>query len=95
MALIQPVPWEDWSIVIFDSIWPISQARLLGISVTLFLILALIAFLTIVVIMREGEERFRQLFENAADSLILHDRGRVIEVNQQTCRSLGYTGKSF
>ena len=27
-----------------------------------------------------SEEGFRQLFENAADNLILHDRGRVIEV---------------
>ena len=91
MALRRPAPWEDWSIVIFDSVWPISQARLLGISITLFLNLALIAFFAVIVIMREGEERFRQLFENAADSLILHDRGRVMEVNQQTCRSLGYT----
>ena len=31
------------------------------------------------------------MFEHAADSLILHDRGRIIEVNQQACRSLGYT----
>ena len=91
MALRRPAPWEDWSIVIFDSVWPISQARLLGISITLFLNLALIAFFAVIVIMREGEERFRLLFENAADNLILHDKGRVIEVNQQTCRSLGYT----
>jgi PAS domain S-box-containing protein len=91
VALRRPAPWEDWSIVIFDSVWPISQARLLGISITLFLNLALIAFCAVIVTMREGEERFRQLFENAADSLILHDRGRVIDVNQQACRSLGYT----
>ena len=91
MALRRPAPWEDWSIVIFDSVWPISQARLLGISITLLLNLALITFFAVVVIMREGEERFRLLFENAADNLILHDKGRVIDVNQQTCRSLGYT----
>ena len=91
MVLHRPAPWKDWSIVIFGSVWPIAQSRLLGISITLLFSLAFIGFLTIIVIMREGEERFRQLFENAADSLILHDRGRVIEVNQQTCRSLGYT----
>ena len=91
MVLRRPAPWEDWSIVVFGSVWPIAQARLFGISITLLFSLAFIGFLTIIVIMREGEERFRQLFENAADSLILHDRGRVIEVNQQTCRSLGYT----
>jgi PAS domain S-box-containing protein len=91
MALRRPAPWEDWSIVVFGSVWPISQARLLGISITLFLNLALISFFTVIVIMREGEERFRHLFENAADSFILHDRDRVMEVNQQTCHSLGYT----
>jgi PAS domain S-box-containing protein len=72
-------------------IWPIAQARLLGISTTLLLCLLLIGFLTIVVIMRESEEGFRQLFEHAGDGLILHDRGRIIEINQQACRSLGYT----
>jgi PAS domain S-box-containing protein len=97
MALIKPIPCDDCSgcetcsVIIFGSIWPIAQARLLGISATLLLCLVLIGFLSIVVIMRESEEGFRQLFENAADCLILHDRGRVIEVNQQACRSLGYT----
>jgi PAS domain S-box-containing protein len=91
VALRRPAPWEDWSIVIFDSVWPISQARLLGISITLFLNLALIAFFAVIVIMREGEERFRHLFEHSADCLILHDRNRVMEVNQLACHSLGYT----
>ena len=63
----------------------------MGISITLLLNLALIAFSAVIVIMREGEERFRRLFENVADSLILHDRDRVMEVNQQACLSLGYT----
>ena len=91
LTLIKPIPCEGCSIVIFGSIWPIAQARLLGISATMLFCLLLIGFLTIVVIMRESEEGFRQLFENATDGLILHDRGRVIEVNRQTCRSLGYT----
>ena len=77
------------------SIWPIAQGRLLAISATLFLCLLLIALLTIVVIIRESEEGFRQLFEHATDNLILHDKGRIIEVNQQTCRSLGTPKKSF
>jgi PAS domain S-box-containing protein len=91
MALRRPVPWEDWSIVILDSVWPIAQARLLGISITLLLNLAVVGFITLLVITREGEEHFRQLFENAADSLILHDGNRVMEVNQQACLSLGHT----
>ena len=91
MALRRPAPWEDWAIVILDSVWPISQARLLGISITLVLNLALVGFIAVIITLREGEEHFRQLFENAADSLILHDGSRVMEVNQQACLSLGYT----
>ncbi len=90
MALIQRSPAKAVPLCLWF-IWPIAQARLLGISATMLFCLLLIGFLTIVVIMRESEEGFRQLFENAADSLILHDKGRVIEVNQQTCRFLGYT----
>jgi PAS domain S-box-containing protein len=45
--------------------------------------------------LRESEERFRQLFESAADILILHDRGEIIEVNQQACLCLGYTRKEL
>jgi PAS domain S-box-containing protein len=41
--------------------------------------------------LRESEERFRQLFEIGADILILHDRGKIIEVNQQACLCLGYS----
>lgn len=40
---------------------------------------------------RESEKRFRQLVEHAADALFLHDKGKIIEVNQQACHSLGYT----
>jgi PAS domain S-box-containing protein len=39
----------------------------------------------------ESERRFGQLVEHAADELVLHDNGRIIEVNQQTCDDLGYT----
>jgi PAS domain S-box-containing protein len=38
----------------------------------------------------ESEGRFRQLVEHAADALFLHDKGKIIEVNQQACDSLGY-----
>ena len=41
--------------------------------------------------LRIGEESYRQLFEQAGDALILHDRGRIVEANQEACRSLGYT----
>ena len=61
MALMKPIPYEGCSAVIFGSIWPIAQARLLGISATLLFCLLFIGFLTIVVIMRESEEGFRQI----------------------------------
>ena len=91
ITLMRPIPGDDCSVVVFGSTWSIAQARLLGISATMFFCSLLLGFLTIVVIMRGSEEGFRQLFDHATDSLILHDRGRIIEVNQQTCYSLGYT----
>jgi PAS domain S-box-containing protein len=39
----------------------------------------------------ESERQVRQLVEHAADELVLHDHGRIIEVNQQTCDDLGYS----
>ncbi len=41
---------------------------------------------------RESEERFRALFENAADAFFLSDiNGRFIDINQVACDNLGYT----
>jgi two-component system cell cycle sensor histidine kinase/response regulator CckA len=43
-------------------------------------------------VLREGEERFRTLFEQASDLFELTDlEGRLLGVNSATCRSLGYT----
>ncbi|MBZ0272364.1 PAS domain S-box protein [bacterium] len=40
----------------------------------------------------EREHRFRVLYENAADSIILVGAdGRFVDVNPETCRTLGYT----
>ncbi|MBW4576385.1 MAG: PAS domain S-box protein [Aphanothece sp. CMT-3BRIN-NPC111] len=42
--------------------------------------------------LRESEERFRQLVEQAADGFLLHDlQGRFIAVNQRACDSLNYS----
>jgi len=41
--------------------------------------------------LRESEAHFRQLFDSVADAVFLHAQGRIVEVNQQACRSLGYT----
>jgi PAS domain S-box-containing protein len=41
--------------------------------------------------LRESEQRFRQLFENSADALFVHDRhGRFVDCNAEACRVLGY-----
>ena len=42
--------------------------------------------------LRNSENRFRTLVEQATDALLVHDRkGRFVDVNEQTCRSLGYS----
>ena len=39
----------------------------------------------------ENERRFRQLFENSADALFVHDeKGRFVDCNVEACRVLGY-----
>ncbi|HZY64814.1 MAG TPA: PAS domain S-box protein [Rubrobacteraceae bacterium] len=41
--------------------------------------------------LRESERRFRQLFENSADALFVHDEfGRILDCNAEACESLGY-----
>ncbi len=40
---------------------------------------------------RKSEERFRQLFDSAADALYVHDQqGRIVDVNQIACDTTGY-----
>ncbi|AFM23561.1 PAS domain S-box protein [Desulfomonile tiedjei] len=42
--------------------------------------------------LRESEERFRSLIEQASDAIFVHDfHGRFLEVNQQACISSGYS----
>ncbi|MDQ3970769.1 MAG: PAS domain S-box protein, partial [Thermoproteota archaeon] len=42
--------------------------------------------------LRESEGRFRQLFERSTDALLVHDdEGRIVDCNEEACRSLGYT----
>ena len=49
----------------------------------------------------ESEERFRQLFNNASDMIILHEigpngkPGKILEVNDAACSTLGYTREEF
>ena len=42
--------------------------------------------------LRESEERFRAIMEQAADAFIIHNlQGKIVDVNQSTCQGLGYT----
>jgi diguanylate cyclase (GGDEF)-like protein/PAS domain S-box-containing protein len=42
--------------------------------------------------LRRNEERFYRFVEHAADAFFVHDlSGRIVEVNQRACDSLGYT----
>ena len=42
--------------------------------------------------LRESEEKFRAVMEQAADAFIIHDlQGKIVDVNQSTCQTLGYT----
>ena len=46
--------------------------------------------------LRESEERFRQLFDQSVDALMIHDReGRLIDFNAEAIRSLGYSEKEL
>ena len=41
---------------------------------------------------RESEQKFRSVMEQAADAFIINDPNwRIVDVNQSTCKSLGYT----
>ena len=41
---------------------------------------------------QQSEQRFQQVFDQASDAALVHDtEGRLINVNDSTCRSLGYS----
>jgi PAS domain S-box-containing protein len=42
--------------------------------------------------LRESEERYRAMMEQAADAVFMHDEtGRILDVNRKACQSLGYS----
>jgi two-component system, cell cycle sensor histidine kinase and response regulator CckA len=43
-------------------------------------------------VLRESEERYRTMLDQAADIILVHDEtGQIMDVNQKACRSLGYS----
>jgi len=77
------------------------NARRLTANVVLsLLIVGLIAFSFVAigkarrgeVALRESERRYRSIFDNAADAVLLHDfQGRILDANPVACRRLNYT----
>jgi len=47
--------------------------------------------------LRESEQRYRAIFEQASDSIVLFDAelGDIIDFNDKACRTLGYTREEF
>jgi PAS domain S-box-containing protein len=46
--------------------------------------------------LRQGERKYRTLFESAGDSIAIHDlEGRILEVNESMCRCLGYSREAL
>jgi len=47
--------------------------------------------------LRESEQRYRAIFEQAGDSIVLFDadNGEMVDFNDKTCRTLGYTREEF
>ena len=42
-------------------------------------------------VLRESEKRFRSLFEQSYDPIIMHEGGKIKEVNDRACKMLGYS----
>jgi PAS domain S-box-containing protein len=42
--------------------------------------------------LQESQRRFKQLFDQSVDALLVHDNnGRIVDCNKEACRSLGYS----
>ena len=42
-------------------------------------------------VLRQSEERFRRLFKQSNDVVILHRTGEIVDINQRACEMLGYS----
>jgi PAS domain S-box-containing protein len=98
LALRQPLPFQDWSIVILTSPNSIAVARMLGLSVTILLCLVALSLVTIFGLtiestsrVQRSENRFRQLFGDLRDGFAVVDMsGNIVEWNPAFQAMLGY-----
>jgi PAS domain S-box-containing protein len=98
LVLRQPLPFQDWSIVILTSPRPIAVARMLGLSIAILACLAVLSLLTIIGLtiestsrVQRSENRFRQLYGNLRDgSAVVDMSGNIVEWNPAFQAMLGY-----
>jgi PAS domain S-box-containing protein len=98
LVLRQPIPFQDWSIVILTSPRPIAVARLLGLSLAILACLVVLSLLTIIGLtiestsrLQRSENRFRQLYGNLRDGYAVVDMGgNIVDWNPAFQAMLGY-----
>jgi len=103
IALLQPFPWEDWSIVILSPRRPIILARLTGIAITLVFCLGVVGFLTIIGLtidasarIHSSERRYRVLYDTLRDgSVAVNLEGTITAFNPEFQAMLGYTAEEL
>ena len=99
----QAFPWQDWALVTLTSVRPVTQARLVGIGVTLSLCLILIALSTIFGLninaaarIQRSEKRYRELYETMQDgSIAVSLEGRITESNLAFQKMIGYSPEAL
>ncbi|MDP3182015.1 MAG: PAS domain S-box protein [Desulfobaccales bacterium] len=98
LVLRQPLPFQDWSIVILTSSRPIAVARMLGLSIAILSCLVVLSLLTTMGLtiestlrVQRSENRFRQLYGNLRDgSAVVDLSGKIVEWNPAFQAMLGY-----
>ncbi len=97
LAMRQPFPWEDWSIVILSSFRPIVLGRLMGIAVTLLSCFVVIGLITIIGLtidttarIQNSESRYRLVFENTPVGILQFDKtGTITDCNEKFAEIIG------
>ncbi len=99
LALRQPFPWEDWSVVILSPMHPVIIGRLMGITVTLLLCFVVIGLMTIIGLtidstarLQRTERKYRELYEKLGEGIVaVNLQGTIVEFNPAFQQMLGYS----
>ncbi|MGQ9921771.1 MAG: GAF domain-containing protein, partial [Desulfobacca sp.] len=93
----------DWQIVVLGSLQPLLTARMLGLSLTLFLCLTALGFFLVWDITLEAsgrigatEQLYQSLIEGAPDCIALFNtQGQFLAINPNGLKVLGYTERDL